>query len=368
MQLARDSSRAQATPAPSSGWRAGAQLVRRPEHGPLLRQHEACAVGGGGATKAVGGCRDRGPVVGRVELDRRDPQKSVSSRGRPFTPGRLTSQSTAASIGGAGDPSARSGCRHSRGTRPLKRWRYVALFCEEFMACAAIGARGTGAPELLGRSSCASTNSATADNSAPPATGRRGALELGSGTGCRMTRATGLGSTLALEERRRQARRSAPTAAAYVWTSRPAVRPRTARIAESRRRPACARVEALAIGRRHRRLPRASPSGAGGRPTRRGSADPREHCACLATSCRASTIRRAAASVRCGSPGQPREVGPVCVRGGTYRRSRGRTAAALRFAAEAQRSRRENLLLVAQGEYRAPFGERSVAPCRVGSR
>ena len=25
-----------------------------------------------------------------------------------------------------------------RGTRPLKRWRYVAVFCEELMACAAV--------------------------------------------------------------------------------------------------------------------------------------------------------------------------------------------------------------------------------------
>jgi hypothetical protein len=24
-----------------------------------------------------------------------------------------------------------------RGTRPLKRWRYVGIFCEELMACAA---------------------------------------------------------------------------------------------------------------------------------------------------------------------------------------------------------------------------------------
>jgi hypothetical protein len=29
-----------------------------------------------------------------------------------------------------------------RGTRPLKRWRYVGVFCEELMACAALAQVG----------------------------------------------------------------------------------------------------------------------------------------------------------------------------------------------------------------------------------
>src|SRR5580698_6580953 len=49
---------------------------------------------------------------------------------------RLTSQSTTSSIAPAGPmPPARMPL--FRGTRPLKRWRYVGVFCEELMACAA---------------------------------------------------------------------------------------------------------------------------------------------------------------------------------------------------------------------------------------
>ncbi len=49
---------------------------------------------------------------------------------------RLTGQSTSASI--ALELSADQARLPAwRGTRPLKRWRYVAVFCEELMACAA---------------------------------------------------------------------------------------------------------------------------------------------------------------------------------------------------------------------------------------
>jgi hypothetical protein len=50
----------------------------------------------------------------------------------PDPQNRLTSQSTTPSIA----PSAASPI--FRGTRPLKRWRYVGVFCEELMACAAV--------------------------------------------------------------------------------------------------------------------------------------------------------------------------------------------------------------------------------------
>src|SRR5579863_3589131 len=49
---------------------------------------------------------------------------------------RLTSQSTSPSIAPAG-PIPPASMPLLRGTRPLKRWRYVGVFCEELMACAA---------------------------------------------------------------------------------------------------------------------------------------------------------------------------------------------------------------------------------------
>ncbi len=49
---------------------------------------------------------------------------------------RLTGQSTSASIA-LERPADQARLRTWHGTRPLKRWRYVAVFCEELMACAA---------------------------------------------------------------------------------------------------------------------------------------------------------------------------------------------------------------------------------------
>lgn len=57
--------------------------------------------------------------------------------------GQSTSSSiTAAACGGDADGGERAGPPFPtplfRGTRPLKRWRYVAVFCEELYACAAL--------------------------------------------------------------------------------------------------------------------------------------------------------------------------------------------------------------------------------------
>ena len=67
------------------------------------------------------------------------------------------------------------------------------------------------------------------------------------------------------------------------------------------------------------------------------------------TSSPGCTTRRAAASARCGSTASPREVGPVAF-------SEGLDAVGdLRFTAEAERVRRDDLLLIAS-DYRQPFG------------
>ena len=67
------------------------------------------------------------------------------------------------------------------------------------------------------------------------------------------------------------------------------------------------------------------------------------------TSSPACTTRRAAASARCGSTASPREVGPVAFAEGLD------AVGDLRFAPEAERARRDDLLLVAS-DYRQPFG------------
>ena len=70
---------------------------------------------------------------------------------------------------------------------------------------------------------------------------------------------------------------------------------------------------------------------------------------------RASTTRRAAASARCGSRGEPHEVAPVRFARDRRARSSRADGSRLSFAAEAERARRENLLIVSS-DYRAPFG------------
>ncbi|HEY3830493.1 MAG TPA: DUF2804 family protein [Solirubrobacteraceae bacterium] len=229
-----------------------------------------------------------------------------------------------------------------RGTRPLKRWRYVALFCEEFMACAAIVhvgparqsfwavlLRGT-SPRLLQRTRLLP---------------RRGALELGPGR--LQIREPQVSLDFALEEDAGNAT-VCPHGDAYVWTRKQAGIAAHGAIAIDGGPPRV--IEALAIvddtAGYHARVTEwrwaagvgVDPAGAplafnlvqGVNDPPRGS----ERAVWIA--------------------GQPREVGPVAF-AADLSQITGADGSALRFAAEAQRSRRENLLLV-RSEYRAPFG------------
>jgi Protein of unknown function (DUF2804) len=230
-----------------------------------------------------------------------------------------------------------------RGTRALKRWRYVALFCEELMACAAtvrvgpahqtfwaVLLRDGGSPRLLERTRLL---------------WRRGAVALPPGR--LLVRERGLTLDFALEEDAGIEARCAH-GDAYVWTRKQAGIPARGTLALAGAAPRALAATAVIddTAGYHARLtewrwaagvgvdsagtPLAFNLVAGVNDPPRGSE-------------RAVWVARA-----------PREVAPV-----EFAPDLTRIAAAdgseLRFAAEAQRSRRENLLLV-RSEYHAPFG------------
>jgi hypothetical protein len=229
-----------------------------------------------------------------------------------------------------------------RGRRPLKRWRYVALFCEELMACAAtvqVGpARQTfwavllrgGAPRLLQRT-----------RTLP----RRGAVELSPGR-LRVSE-PGLKLDFALREDN-GVQALCPHGEGYVWTRKQAGLAAHGTIALDGSPPRA--IEALAIvddtaGYHARATEWRWAAGVGTDPDGvplafnlvEGVNDPPHG------SERAVWIA-----------GEPHEVAPV--RFATdLTRVVGGDGSELCFAAEAQRSRRENLLVVLS-EYRAPFG------------
>ena len=80
-----------------------------------------------------------------------------------------------------------------------------------------------------------------------------------------------------------------------------------------------------------------------------GPASPRPASRWCGTSSPACTTRLASASARCGSTARHREVGPVAFAEGLD------TVGDLRFSPEAERVRRDDLLLIAS-DYRQPFG------------
>ena len=152
-----------------------------------------------------------------------------------------------------------------------------------------------------------------------------------------------------------------PSSASGVWASRlperraaatsgPASAPRPGR---ARRPPRRARLaSARRAGSRTSRpaITRATRSGAG----RPASARTPTAARSAGTSSRESTTRRSAPSGRSGSTASPREPGPVELRR-PRRRSSFEDGSRLDFAAEAERARSENLLVV-KYSYRQPFG------------
>jgi hypothetical protein len=247
-----------------------------------------------------------------------------------------------------------------RGMRPLKRWRYVAIFCEELMACAAIvqvgPARQSFWSVLLRDGQLGSEPRLLERTRLLP---RRGAVQLPPGglrildgsvdargpsqearigeVACDFT----LGEDAAIEA-------TCAHGGGYVWTRKRAGVAARGTIAVDGGRPRA--IEALAViddtaGYHARVTEWRWAAGVGVDPTGtplafnlvEGVNDP------------PSGSERAV-----WVAGEPHEVAPVSFTSDLTRIEAG-DGSVLRFTPEAQRERRENLLVV-RSEYRAPFG------------
>ena len=221
---------------------------------------------------------------------------------------------------------------HDRG-RPLKSWRYIGVFCDELMLCAAsvrIGparqcfwaiwdrrrqqlhertALGTGAVAMSAGRLTIRDRTVQVD------------LELAEDAGIETVCASG---------------------DSYGWTRKQAIRGHRQGDDRRRGRWRCRRRRSSTTPPPTTSATRAGAGAPASAQTRAARRSP-------GTSCRASTIPRKTASGRSGST----------VSRARHRRSRSpttcRPSEALRFAAEATRERRENLLLV-RSRYRQPFG------------
>jgi hypothetical protein len=245
-----------------------------------------------------------------------------------------------------------------RGTRPLKRWRYVAIFCEELMACAATvqvgparqsfwavllrgGGWGAAQPRLLERTHLLP---------------RRGAVELprgglridDEGAGSRREgRGGGVRCDFTLDEGSPFATTCAH-GASYVWTSKQAGIAARGTIAIDGGRPR--EIEGLAViddtaGYHARVTEWRWAAGVGVDP----AGTPLAFNLVEGVNDPPSGSERAI-----WVAGVPREAPPVSFTADLTRIDAA-DGSVLRFTPEAQRSRRENLLLV-RSEYRAPFG------------
>jgi hypothetical protein len=228
-----------------------------------------------------------------------------------------------------------------RGTRPLKRWRYVAIFCEELMACAATVQVG---PARQAFWAVVSREDRRVRERTHTLAGR-GAVELTPGRLC--VRDNGVVLDLALAEDA-GIEALCPHGRGYVWTHKQAGIPTRGTVAldGSARRE----IEALAVvddtAGYHARVTEwqwAAGVGVGpdGTPLAfnlvEGVNDP------PIGSERAVWVA-----------GEPHEVAAVHF-AADLSQIESADGSRLRFTAEAQRSRRENLLLV-RSDYRAPFG------------
>jgi hypothetical protein len=242
-----------------------------------------------------------------------------------------------------------------RGTRPLKRWRYVGIFCEEMMACAArvqvgparqsfwaVFVRADGRLRerthlLVGRGAVELVN-----GRAPARAG-----SLNSGSGRLRVRDEGLLLDLVLEEAD-----GVETVCSHgreeVWTRKQAGIGAHGSLALDRGPPR--EIQALAViddtaGYHARSTEWWWTAGVGESPD--GIA--------LAWNLVAGVNDPASGSERAvWAGGEAHEVPPVRF-AGDLSRIHCTDGSELRFAAEAERSRRENLLIVSS-DYRAPFG------------
>jgi hypothetical protein len=227
------------------------------------------------------------------------------------------------------------------GMRPLKRWRYVGVFCEELMACAAsvqVGpARQTFWALLMRDEGRLRERTHMLQ--------RRGAVELGPGR--LRVRDGGVRLDLELDEDEGW-QATCPNGEAYVWTHKQAGVRASGTLTLDGGAPRA--IEALAViddtaGYHARVTEWWWAAGVGLDPDGRA----------LAFNLVEGVNDPATGSERAvWVEGVAHEAPPV-----RFARDLSRITATdgseLRFAAEAQRSRRENLLLV-RSDYRAPFG------------
>jgi Protein of unknown function (DUF2804) len=228
-----------------------------------------------------------------------------------------------------------------RGTRPLKRWRYVGIFCEELMACAATVQVGPARQAFWAVFSREDRRLRERTHTLA----RRGAVELAPGR--LRVRDGGVALDLALTEDA-GVEALCPHGRGYVWTRKQAGIAASGTLTLDGGPPRA--IEALAVvddtAGYHARVtewrwaagigvdPRGTPlafnlvEGVNDPP--RGS----ERAVWVA--------------------GEPHEVAAVHF-APDLSRIESTDGSLLRFTAEAQRSRRENLLLVSS-DYRAPFG------------
>ncbi len=125
-----------------------------------------------------------------------------------------------------------------RGTRPLKRWRYVAVFCEELMACAAIVCVGPARQSFWAVLSRQDSRLRERTRLLP----RRGAIELS--PGLLRVRDGGVALDFELEEDAGIEARC-PHGRGYVWTRKQAGRPARGTVALDGGPPRA--IEALAV-------------------------------------------------------------------------------------------------------------------------
>jgi Protein of unknown function (DUF2804) len=253
---------------------------------------------------------------------------------------------------GSTHPSGAPAAHLFHGTRPLKRWRYVGVFCEELMACAALVQIGPArqsfwALHMRGEGLRERTRMLPRRREVELIHGQAGSEARQSTAGTLRIRDRGVQLELSLEE---DAGIEALCAngRSHVWTRKQAGV--TARGTLALDGGAPHRIEALAViddtAGYHSRITEWRWS-AGVGETPEGSA--------LAWNLVSGVNDPPAGSERAvWVEGQPAEVGAVsfaedlsaisCEDGST-----------LRFRAEAERSRHDNLLLLSS-DYRAPFG------------
>jgi hypothetical protein len=285
-----------------------------------------------------------------------------------------------------------------RGTRPLKRWRYVAIFCEELMACAAtvqVGPARQAFWAILSREDRRvreRTHTLAGRGAVELAPGRRvrdDSTALTPGRLC--VRDGGVALDLALREDA-GIEALCPHGRGYVWTRKQAGIPACGTVALDGGPPRA--IEALAVvddtAGYHARVtewrwaagvgvdPSGIPlafnlvEGVNDPPTEAGrhspptdSGDTRfaesgRHAPSARIPASASIPESTSIPVSAGSEravwvaGEPHEVAAVHF-AADLSRIESADGSRLRFTAEAQRSRHENLLLV-RSDYRAPFG------------